>query len=897
MIFCGKYSITGLLVLLGLTLGLTKCHGGENQFKDFVSVDREKGWFRTSERCFPICSVTYVQPEASRPGYNSGQILLYNFDFTKFRNDFAHMHALGINSIYMRVNSGFFLDAADDWRTIKSDPDFAARVSAWEKREPVGPFTYFYEIFDYLLSCAEKEGLYVIPVLMDRWSLPRRYELAEQDMAMLDDGPWRKVTEEWSKIAGKFRDRKAILGYLLEGEFIMLYSWNENYPFYMDGQGGKKKLVISPLETKDKNLTRQFQRFLERHYGTMENLKSHWRWGYDRSSPRYDQETGVPDYVFNPGVYDAIDAFSGIGLPTLEQSRYDDGVGIGKNFPYWTNVPLDPVWVDFAYFREWLHTEKFNQLFHAIRAADTNHLIIYSAGDDSAPVWHPFYTLWNKGQIGADVILHGGGYSETFGQKTLEVRKHENGKELYQSVGLFRAFTTHSQGRGRVFGMGEGGFAYESDSPYVMTQDVPETLADRWITQLLMDNYGSGSGLVNLWDWGTLTGATVANMNLHEHRVTKTLPRIMRALEKDMFTRNRHPRILILMNGSTLHSLLKPACHHNTIALANILTGLHYRFDIVSTDEMTLGHSETKVDISGYDAIFMPELFSLPKGQYHGETAGSKGENVWTILRDWITLRPHRVLCLGVLGMRGSHFAPLEELPEEFLALTGPITPGRLRINLGGVPVHDIILPQDTAGQSEPYFIYDRQVLAVKRALNNDAAVYQFGFPLGLSWMPMFDKSLSGTGINENQMLRALYGDILKKADIQPDYDAPASMVAYISDHAKTILVSQRSADGPRSGWLLSSPLIAGHVYGQVKTIVTRKEGKLTGRIVGELGDNDAAILTAIGTVEMIADGTVEIQAHESVAAEGPPQYTLEVTGEDCAKIVLTEGIRLENPM
>jgi hypothetical protein len=659
-------------------------------------------------------------------------------------------------------------------------------------------------------------------------------------------------------------------------------------------------LVKAPLEGNDRDMAQSFQSFLKCRYGTVETLKKNWLFGYDRTNPVYDSKTGVPAYSFKKGFFNTISDFSQIELPKVERSRNDKGEGRGENFPYWTNVPFDPVWQDFAYFKEWLYTEKMNQLIKAIRTADKNHLFIYSAAQDDVPTWHPLYTLWNKGQLDADVILHGGGYVEavTKNVKELIIEKHETVKELYQSVGLFRAFTASSQGRAKVFGMGEGGFAFESSSSHTKTQNIGELLEDQWITQLLIDNYGSGGGFTNLWDWGTMTGSTVANKKFHDHPVTKTMQTIAQALKTDTFTEQRNPKILLLANGASLHSLIKSACFNNIIALSNIMASLHYNFDIVSTDEIADGRSTSKVNINNYDAVFMPQLFQLPDRQFDNDKPLAESKDIWLILQKWINAKPHRSLCIGLLGMRNAYCAPISDLPENMLKLVGPIgvlPPQKQKFNgvftlpdgkeiplvSEGIPTHEVTIKNKT--KSIATFLKEKEkIIGTRHQLDNGSSVYYFGFPLGMSWAHMKEEEYSGIGIDEKNTssLAKLYKAVLEDTGISPHYCADETMTAYISDNAKIVLARQRYAENSTSEKTITSPLLAEHIYSDATTTISKQGRNTSASISFKLEDNLAKVITSVGTIQLLRDGEIKVRTVPFVNKNGVTKYKLEVIGD-----------------
>jgi len=885
-------------------------------YGDFVSVDRATGLFRNAQGLFAVPCVTYVQPERAKPGANSGTIQVLTFDLTKLRPDFRHMRENGVRGIYMRIGAGFFLNRDGSWRKV-DDP--MEGVWSWQKLDEevpalrakaaeagIGPFTFNYEIFDYLLDCARAEGVYVIPMIMDGWSLPRKYDFVENGTAILYEDVWQRVIADWSRILGRLKDRRVILGYLVEGENHRLPCWNDNAWFFFEPEGPKVRVAFSPLEEKDPRLARQFRHFLKKRHGTIDALKARWRHGYDRDNPTYKND--IPIYPFKPGVFEGLASFEDIGLPTVERPRGPADLGPGKNFPWWLNVPLDPVWVEFAYFKEDLYIRRMNELFAGLRRVDPNHIFIVSAALDNVPVWHPFFVSWDIDRMECEVLLHGGGYANPYKRTPPDFAPHETVLELYQSVCPYRPFAVAGAGVMGGYGMGEGGLGLESTDPKAKTTHIPEQVQDRWIAGVLMDNFGSASAFASIWDWGTLTGATVDNMELHDHEALASIAAIARALAVDTFTRTRRARVLVLANGPSLHSIIKAVAYHNIIALSSVLAATHVPFDIVTTDEISFGAVHGKVDISRYDVIFMPQQFQIPLEQLSGGglLRGSIDRtNPWVMLDKWLSARPNRVLCVGAMALNDAYFNPLSELPPSVRNVVGDVTPGVLEMvdgpqtwQVAGGDDLDVVLhytrvqeiqmdeTASTAAQVKPYITSEDRVLGVKRRLANDSKVYYFGFPLGLSWMHMMIEELRGGMLNEKfdiEKLAGFYGRLIDEAGVKPEYEAPPSVVAYISDDARAVFLRQRFTGGPRTGKLISSPRLAGHIYAGATTTQEQENGKSVGAVSCDLGENYSEVLISVGTAELAGDGTLSVAI--APAACGEERYEVELHGTVAATL------------
>jgi len=871
-------------------------------FSDFVTVDAATRLFRNSQGVFAAPCVTYVQPEPGKFGFNAGTTRLVTFDLTKLRSDFRRMRAAGIRAVYVWAGAGegFFLNPDGSWRKV-ADPltgvippetpaGLREKINAVHKKAAeagIGPFEHNYEIYDYLLDCARAEGLYVVTVIPGMWSQPAKYDIREIREGFLSDRLWRQIIDDWCKILGRLKDRKEILGYLVEGEIFFLTPWNEKQWRLLGPDAPKVEVARSPLEGTDPRLARRFQAFVKGRHRSIEALKKRWGHGYDRSDPRYMEPSGIPLYPFKPGVFDRVGAWDDVPLPTVERPRGSETtIGKGKGFPHWLNVPLDPVWVEFGYYKEALYLKRTNELADSLRKADPNHLFMLSAAADDVPVFHPFYVAWAHGASSFDVLLHGGGYAlETFERTPARIPPHKTVLEMYQSVGLYRPFAVRATGGARAFGMGEGGFAAaESTDPASRVIHASEIMQDRFITALLFDNFGGGSALANIWDWGTLTGATLDNPKLHDHVALSSIAEVSRAVEADTFTRGHDARILILANGPTLHSVMKQLSWNNIASLSSVLAMTHCLFDVVTTDEVSFGARPGKVDISRYQAIFMPQLFQIPRQPLSGEGPlgdGSDDADLWVLLRQWLAAEPQRMLCVGLTCLNDAYFNPLPRLPGIVRNVVGNVSPGplevadgphswqitgggKLTVVLNNTFIQTITIPEGAASEAlQPYLKQELKVLGVRRRLPNGSQVYYFGFPLGLSWSYFMPPELRGGIMNERfdpEEMARFYAKLIGQAGIVGDYEAPPSIVAYISDNARAVLVRQRFSDGPRKGKLLSSELLRGHIYAGASTTIERKGKRLTGSVSCDLGDNRSQVLLSIGTAEPAGQGRVSVR-------------------------------------
>lgn len=908
-----KLSVFSLLIV-------TVCvsvSAGTERLGNFLKVDCDTGLFTDGNKCFPLICVTYVQPDPGSPGANSGRPQLFLMDLRKIRTDFKMMRSVGINCIYMRIGAGLFFNEDGQWRKL-SDPvsgipdsmfvRFSLEQIAEERKLAakmgIGPFEYTYELFDYMLDCAEMEGIYVVPTLLDNWSIPRKYERAVLNKGVFHKKTWESLIKDWTKILARYKDRKIIAGYLIDGELMHKFqTWTDKEWFFLGPKGQRQEVEESPLEFYDEEVTSKFQDFLKQRYKTIEKLKTTWQYGYDRENPDYKHN--IPLYEFKTGVFD-YSSFKDIQLPVTERAKGEDKAGRGKNFPYWSNVPMDPVWIDFNYFRQWIFINRVNEFIEQMKKVDSNHIFMYSAAADYVPSWHPFVVCRNHGRLDCEVLLHGGGYTSSVNLSATEPYSYETVMELYKSVGLYRP-TSGGGLNSCIFGMGEGGYSFESNNPTALEENLPETLQDRWVSQLLMDNFGSGAGFINIWDWGTIWGATVERPELHYQEVADSIKSISKGLEKDKFSNNRNAKVLILANGPTLNAIMNSVSMNNIIALSSCLAMTHLGFDIVSTDDISFGKSDDKVDINKYDAIFMPQLFQVPVEQTGPFATIEDGYNIWQMLKSWLETRRNRLLCIGVNGMKDVYFKPLEELPEEYTYVSGDVEfgelykippgkaqPCRLRTAAGDTfdfHLENLLIQELYPGHREraaPFLYSEDKVMGTKRTLDNGSVVYQFGFPLGLSWMHLYDMKLAGKNINEKdtEQLARFYQTLLLESGIKADYEAPKSIVAYISDNAETIFVRQRFSEGMKNGKLLSSSSIAGHIYAGVKTITKRKDGKLTVEIIGDLGENLSAVLMSVGTVEMVKDGTVEITV-TPIKTGSKIKYDIEVVGAELCRINL----------
>jgi len=857
-----KYYMTILFLMF-----CTYLFAGSNTYS-FVKINPKTGLFKNSKGDFAFPCVTYSQPEAGKPGYNTYSINILDFDLAKLRPDFRRIRKMGFKGIYMRVGAGFFLNRKGNWRKLNEPFDgVSADVHAQVlKKFKKYNFTYVYEAFDYLLNCAEKEDIYVIPMILDNWSFPRKRDLGENLTAILYKNKWNEVVKDWTKIITRYKNHKIIPGYLLEGETSVLPVCNEMRWQFLHPKGPKVILEKSPVESNNPEFKTLFQKFLQQRYKNIGSLIKTWGLGYDRSKISY--RNGVPFYPYNKKAFSKINSFKDIPLPTIERSKGETEPGFGKNPTWWLNIPYSPVWLDFGYFKEQLFTARINKLFREIRNADTNHLIFFSAAMDAVSPWHDFFTPENRGKLECDVLLHGNGYTEeSIKNNPIYFPPSDTVLELQQTVAPYRPFT-----RNKVFGMGEGGLTFNHNYPLAKTKIIPENLEDYWVTSLLMDNFGSGAGFANLWDWSALAGATVKNPNLHDHNITKSIEQISAALNIDKFTKNRNAKVLILANGPIRHSLMKPVSHNNIVALSSVLAMTHRAFDTVTTDEIALTNLSDKVNLNQYDVIFIPQLFTIPEKSFDGKI------NVWNTLYKWLNNKPNRRLIIGLTGLRDSYFNPLEKIPSDVKKVTGNIKPENSRIENGNQNWNFVsgktfpvildntyiqnlkILTKDKIS-TKPFLMNNKNIIGSKRVFPNGSTVYQFGFPLGFSWCYFHDLDITGGNLNNKLNLDNLadfYGKFMEEAGVKPEYEAPPGVLVYISDNAKVIFVRQRFLDGQKKNITISSPRIIGKNYINIESQKSNGERKKknfsppaesgelqarNGKIKCDLGSNNAVIL------------------------------------------------------
>ncbi len=882
-------------------------HAGE-----FVTIDEETGLFRKGDERFSLLSVTYVQPAGERTGANAGAINIFDFDLTRIADDFRHMRRLGVGAIYMRIGTGFFLTQEGAWRRLDDpyhgvlDPDGARAANdtrlAAAAAQGIGPFTYNYELFDYLLDCAEDTGIYVVPMIMDNWSRPRKHDLGERLSAVTNAETWQSLISDWRQILSRYSDRTAIIGYLLEGETFTLRPWDERNWHFLAPDGPELKVHPAQLAHDDPELRTDFQQFLQARHGDIGTFKARLNHGYDRAQVTYTgPDAATPRYPFAPDAFAEAASLADVPLPTVERGRGDDGPGPGAHFPWWRNVPFDPLWVEFAYFKSWIYNDRLNELIAALREVCPNHLFFHSAAWDGAPVWHPFYIPWDHGALDCEVALHGGGYtlSHTLAQP-LTFDPYEGHIELYQSVGCFRPFL-RAPGVPHMFGMGEGGLAFESNDD----DATPVTEADEavWTTALLVDNFGSGAGFVNLWDWSVVTGLSHDDPTLHDHLVTESMRALSEAIEGRTFTESA-ARVLILANGPMLNSLMKQLAYDNLRVLSSALATAHYSFDIVTTDEIAFGAETGKVDLNGYDAVLIPELFTLPDARLSGAApiGAAPAEGLWEMLTRWADAAPGRVLVFGATGMRDAWFNPIGTLPEAFQRLTGVDGVGPLvrrdgaatwtadeavlQTTLNGVFTHTV---QVADGGAAPWLVDGDQTLGARRILANGSRVCVMGFPLGLTWPSYIEESVSGGGLNTDLDLAALagfYADVLTAAGVAPDYDAPPDVVAYLSGDAEVLLMRRTITSDDDGPLWVAHPRIGGRLYADATTEVSGSEGEAR-VIVADAGVDRAAILRAVGRIELLDEGPVSA----SVSTKPDGRHRIEITGGAAARLITPSGV------
>jgi hypothetical protein len=152
---------------------------------------------------------------------------------------------------------------------------------------------------------------------------------------------------------------------------------------------------------------------------------------------------------------------------------------------------------------------------------------------------------------------------------------------------------------------------------------------------------------------------------------------------------------------------------------------------------------------------------------------------------------------------------------------------------------------------------------------------------------------LAGGGINEKLDLAAwaaFYGRMIAAAGIAPDYAAEPGCVAYLSDHARVLLVRHRSMNNPPSRVQVESPRLAGLVFdGAVNTMVFHGPER-RGAVDCALGGNAAAIVQAVARLEPSGDGELKTEIVKEPSGPEEGRMTLRVTGNVPARIMDLKG-------
>jgi len=320
-----------------------------------------------------------------------------------------------------------------------------------------------------------------------------------------------------------------------------------------------------------------------------------------------------------------------------------------------------------------------------------------------------------------------------------------------------------------------------------------------WILTNFADAVGAGGTAMDIWAYTSITGAD-GNFRSTDNETCRALSEFMHGVSGAVFDQEA-PDVLILKTKAEDYGYWPWRCHGNAMMLADFLYQMHIPCDFMTDANVTPERLEK------YRFVFVPSQTVLID------------ERVWRMIDAWLRAEPDRGLAIGRFAPVSPHLKSAHlpitmanligqppnlavstiDLPEvaslafDFKQPFGPFRPGDLiRFKYGGSDsVWDmprrwpdsarIVATLKRAGEG------DTPVL-VEDTLPNGSKVYIMSFRLGLvSWsmglhmmQPTFDNMVP------------LYGEMLRRAGVNVQYDAPHNVGVYMSRDNDVVIVKER---------------------------------------------------------------------------------------------------------
>lgn len=734
----------------------------EPKYRSFLQVDPTTGLLRDEEGPLRLFFTVYSQPgpRPEQPLYH-----VPSFDFDLLEQDLARMRRARVNPYLRFFAWNEVLNPDGSWKRLEKPP----------KGSHLPPMRYVIELYDHLLDRIQAHGLYAVVQLPYFWGLhPEVIPRERWGLILYSDQDWKRANEAYARILRYFSQRTVIAAWLL----------------------GEEDLEFA-LGLEEEGVRRQFQEFLRQKYGRIETLKATWRWGYAYDSPDRSlwqrrvvegREVLLPFYPWVPGAFDRYRDFDELPLPrweyyrSLEPPHEPIRQGWGT---FQENIPQDPMWIDFMYFREEVLLRRLREWVGTMRQAAPHHLLQYSSPHDFTPPWH-FYHLFRRAELPFDLIGVG---QHDVGVEPEDLPAWASVREVIQNAASYGPYLLAPavEAKGWACGEGGGGRSRRGIRQYYRA----------WLADLV----GTGAALMLSYDWERLSGRTAAQPTAYDERLLEGLEEFLGSVERVPFLFGREAPVLILRNKHTAFSLSPGEDIGGVRGLASVLAQLHIPFHILTDEDIALGPAPYKVDVNRYRFIFIPTLQQLLPTE------------TWRLLARWLEdprYHGQRGLCLGRFAWQDAYFVPLrrEELPADFVRLLGfaeepqmrptrgPALlqevqgPGQWSLNLHSHYGRLVLFPNRLPEGVRPLWkeAESQRPVILEHRLNGNP-VFICGFNLGLADHPTWGLEQVG---KPEKALEAIYRAMLEAAGISPPFEAPSNLQLYPAAYERGVLVKER---------------------------------------------------------------------------------------------------------
>jgi len=811
------------------------------RFDTFIQVDPATGLLMDNEGPLRLFFTVYDQPKDGQPDRLVRKPLDYDYDLLEL--DLALMRQAEVN-IYMRFMSwSDLLDENGDWRTCDTQP----------RGTGLPTFTYNYEVYDYFLDRAQAHGVYVNLCASLYWDIPDWFLPRDErvEKLLVYDHLWDATVAAYARIHEHFSNRKCVVVNMVGQEDFRV-----------------------PAEYADAELASKFQAFLATRYGTVDALKSVWCYGYDYTDSSlwtvttFDEaDVYRPAYYFVPGSYDWMTSFAAVEVPLLERYRrldppyeriYEGPGGIFGSV-IWNACAREAGYIDFWLAAEDLELQRLVQWYGAVKAADPNHPQYFGAPQDSRSIWH-WMSLYRRSELPFEIIGVG---SHDAGMEVWETTHWARAREYVKNVAPYRPFLSTPGAKPLAIGTGEGQGGV-----------TPEGVR-QYYSQWMFDMVGGGAAIINTFHWRKLSGSLYPDPpEPNWTPVLEWMSRFLHDARRTLFTvHNEDQRVLILHNKAMDYSVYGGYGHGNVLGLANVLYGLSYPFAVVADAHVSLSGEQYKVDLDGFDFIFVPML------------SQDFAAGTWELLEQWLLDPAHagsRGLCIGHRFDDGPYFEPLvpatypdalKNIAPEIaydsttmfdgtmdLVLTQPIgsTPaGTLEVSvpkLGGarMPVGYFADGPSTTTVAT----HSGEPVIVRKTLNGNA-VFLCGFPLGISYNGVWTMLAEQNPYNA---IFPLYRGMLTSIGLGPPREVPDSVRVYIADDRSMILAKERF--GVARTDIAETDELLGEFFVGATCNITFGPGVVTTGVAAELDPYESLYFRRAGRVQFeLAAGSTAVTA------------------------------------